>query len=175
MFLDRLPRNRAHGCLILSLAERGQKRAGAGCNRQCSFESSSRAPFNHSCGKQVPLKSKASAPFFVPCPGKNRVVFMQVDACYCLSSSRPSCRCYSRSGAGKGEDSLERGDNWPNFYSSFLRRIYWNRFNHVKMAIRSRDKVIFMKMKWRMMIRTIVCIEWKIISRFFFFFFEKVK
>lgn len=95
MFLDRLPRNRAHGCLILSLAERGQKRAGAGCNRQCSFESSSRAPFNHSCGKQVPLKSKASAPFFVPCPGKNRLVFMQVDACYCLSSSRPSCRCYS--------------------------------------------------------------------------------
>lgn len=36
IFLDRLPRNRAHGCLILSLAETGQKKARAECNRQCS-------------------------------------------------------------------------------------------------------------------------------------------
>lgn len=36
IFLDRLPRNRAHGCLILSLAETGQKRARTECNRQCS-------------------------------------------------------------------------------------------------------------------------------------------
>lgn len=66
-------------------------------------ESGSRAPFNHSCGKQVPLKTKASAPFFVAPLRKNQVVPIYA------SISLLSREAVALPAGGAGKDERETG------------------------------------------------------------------
>lgn len=128
IFLDRLPRNRAHGCLILSLAEIGEKRAGAGgCNRQCSNRVAEHRSIIHAVNRFHWSQKRARH--------SSSLVLAKIESYLCKSMRAIAFRAVALlAGAipcGRNKDrgrilSLERENNWPNFYSSFLRKIYWN-------------------------------------------------
>lgn len=124
IFFDRLPRNRAHGCLILSLAETGQKRARAGCNRQCSNRVPEHRSIIHAVNRFHWSQKRARH--------SSSLVLAKIESYLCKSMRAIAFRAVALlAGAipwskkqGKREDSLERENNWrTNFYSSSLRKI----------------------------------------------------